>query len=448
MACRLRWNAYLAYHLIGQARYPFRSLSVIERDQARRVRDMVTYAYRWVPYYRETLDRLGLTPGDFHSAQDLARLPILERDVLQRDPLYLTSTEQPIASYLKVRSGGSTGAPRTVYHDAAALFQNAAHAERERCMLCAQVGRRVGYREAMLASPTSTGAEVQAFCAKTAYYPSGMRINRLYLSLKDAPEETLPRLNAFRPEVIQSYGSYLDWLFSYLESSGQPFERPRVITYSSDGLSPVTRHAILERYGITLLSTYQAVEAFKIGFECLEHRGVHLNLDLYPVRIVDGAGQDVAPGEMGEVVVSNLVNRATVLLNYRMGDVATILPEPCPCGRALPLLSFIEGRSDDLIQGPDGRLLHPQNMRCIFTNDSDVWQYQVVQTSKQHLAVSVVVATTCDREALRRRLLEGFAQVLGDHVTVEIAFVESIPRTPGGKLRAVIALTTSQGEHD
>ncbi|MHB0857153.1 MAG: phenylacetate--CoA ligase family protein [Anaerolineae bacterium] len=444
MLARLRWNAYLAYHLIGQARYPFRPLETIRRDQSRRVRAMVAYAYRWVPYYRETLDRLGLTPADFRSAEDLARLPILGRDVLQRDPLYLTSTAQPVASYLGASSGGSTGAPRTVHHDAAALFQNAAHAERERSLIGDLVGRRLGYREAMLTSPESTGAKVQAFCARTGYYPSGMRIDRLHLSLQEPPETNLPRLNAFRPDVIQSYGSYLDWLFSYLDASGAPFERPRVITYSSDGLSPATRRIIMERYGIALLSTYQAVEAFKIGFECLEHRGLHLNIDLYPVRIVDARDQDVAPGQSGEVVVSNLVNRGTVLLNYRLGDIATLLPDPCTCGRTLPLLSFVEGRSDDLIETPEGRVLHPQAIRGIFTHEASVWEYQVAQKRRDYLVVSVIASTTCDREALCTRLQTRFAQTLGGGASVDIVFVDAIPRTPGGKHRAVLGLAADQ----
>ena len=93
MYSRLAATARMAYDAAGQARYPLRPLGRIEADQSRRVRRMAAYAYRYVPYYRETMDRLGLTPADFAGAQDLARLPILERDRLQRDPLYYTSTE-------------------------------------------------------------------------------------------------------------------------------------------------------------------------------------------------------------------------------------------------------------------------------------------------------------------------------------------------------------------
>ncbi|MDI7277104.1 MAG: hypothetical protein QME94_14105, partial [Anaerolineae bacterium] len=395
-------------------------------------------AYRYVPYYRETMDRLGLRPSDFRAADDLARLPILEREQLQRDPEYFCSTAQPRDRYLALRSGGSCGAPRTVYHDARAIFQNAAHGERERCIYTALLERSFGYGEAVIASPLSTSQEVQRFTQEHAVLPGGLRIRRCYLSLLDPPEKNLALLNEFRPDVINSYGSYLQMLFSYLADSGAAFHRPRLLVYSSDGLEPSARRLIQERFGIPVFSTYQAIEAFKIAFECEEHAGLHLNADLYPMRIVDGDGRPLPAGETGETVISNLVNRGTVLLNYRLGDLTSFLPGRCPCGRTLPLISFIEGRSDDLVELPSGQVLHPQAVRTIFTEERQVWQYQVIQHGRTEISVAVVAAKECDRLQLRTRLIDGFARRFGDQVKVTVSFVDSLERTPGGKLRVVI----------
>ena len=81
---KLRWSAHLARQLARQASFPFASAERIAQEQARRVRAMVRHGYRTVPHYRETIDRLGLQPDAFRSAVDLSRLPILERDALQR----------------------------------------------------------------------------------------------------------------------------------------------------------------------------------------------------------------------------------------------------------------------------------------------------------------------------------------------------------------------------
>lgn len=437
---RFYWSLYLAWHLRGQAGYPFRPPAAIRRDQARRVRAMVAFAYRYVPYYRETMDRLGLRPSDFRGVDDLARLPLLEREQLQRDPEYFVSTARPLDGYLRLRSGGSTGAPRTVYYDTAALFQDRAHAEREGRVIARFVGRRWGYRRVSILSPLASANEIGHLLRERSLALPGISIRRESLSLLDPPEVNVPRINAAKPDVLHSYGSYLEILFNYLHRTGAPFHRPRLVTYTSDSLGDAARRRIEQEFGIPVLSTYGAIEAMRIGFECEAHRGLHLNEDLYPVRIVDAEGRTLPPGEIGDVVVSNLVNRATVLLNYRLGDLAARLPDPCPCGRSLPLLSFPSGRSDDLIELPGGRQMHPQAIRIIFTEETEVWQYQVVQESWTRFRVSVVAPETGDREGIRSRVAERFARTFGPDITVDIVFVDSVPRTAGGKVRPVLSL--------
>jgi phenylacetate-CoA ligase len=149
----------------------------------------------------------------------------------------------------------------------------------------------------------------------------------------------------------------------------------------------------------------------------------------------------------GDVVISNLVNRGTVLLNYRLGDIATLLPDPCSCGRTLPLLSFLEGRTDDWITLPDGRLLHPQAIRIIFTAEQSVWQYQVVQQAPAQFSVAVIAADDCDRTQLQARLVAQFRNTFGEDSHITVSFVSDLPRTARGKVRPVIALQPQVEQH-
>jgi phenylacetate-CoA ligase len=128
-------------------------------------------------------------------------------------------------------------------------------------------------------------------------------------------------------------------------------------------LSPAIRSLITKEVGVPVFSIYGAVEALKIGFEFGEQSGYHLNSDLYPVRIVDEDGAPASEGEAGQVVVSNLVNRATVLLNYRLGDLASYVGGSCPCGLALLLHAPPIGRIDDVIE--NGAVVHPMALREI-----------------------------------------------------------------------------------
>ena len=437
---RLMWNGYLAYYLYGQGRLPFQRLETVHRAQSRRLRSMVLHAHRHAPYYRETMKRLGLSPGDFQTVDDLLKLPLIERSQLQADPEYFVSDSHDLDRCLKLRTGGSTGVPCTIYHDAAALFQNAAYGERERLMITAFVGRSFGYRETVIGSPTTTDRVVQEFCQARGFFPRAVRIERQYLSLLDTPERNLALINEFQPNVIRSYGSYLDVLFPYIYVERRPFSSPKIITYSSDGVSEPVRRLIVDTFKIPLLSTYEAVEAFKIGFECTQRVGVHLNIDLYPVRIVNAEAQPLPDGESGDVVVSNLVNRAMVLLNYRLGDIARMLRDACPCGRSLPLLSFPEGRNDEYLQLASGKMLHPQAVRTILLSEEAIWRFQVIQLSTSHLRVLIVAAPGADPEAMRQRLAIKFVSIFGSGAAVDVVFVDSIARTSKGKFRAVISM--------
>jgi len=386
------------------------------------------------------MEERGIEVTDVREAEDLARLPLLERDDLADRLDTLTSTAHRRERCLEVLSGGSTGAPRAVLHDPAAVLANAAHGERERSIATRLVGRRFGYREAVVAPPFSTAREVQRFVLRHTVQPPGVRIDRRYLSILEPPSETARRLAEFRPDVLHGFGSYLGELFRWIDRTGWDGHLPRVVTYSSDPMPAVERRRIRERFGLALLATYQAVEAFKIGFECEEGGAFHVNEDLYPVRLVDDGGREVEPGEEGSVVVSNLVNRATVLLNYRLGDRARLVPGPCPCGRSLPRMSLPQGREDDWIARPAGRRLHPQAVRTLFTGEREaIRQYRVVQLSIDRFRLDLVPEPGDDRRSTERRLGRKFAERLGPDTILEVRWIDAMERSLGGKPRPFVS---------
>ncbi len=435
---RLYWISYLAYHLRGQRRYAFRPLEAIRRDQTRRVRNIVAHAYRHVPYYRETMMRLGLTPQDFQAAEDLAKLPILEREQLQRDPERFVSDARPRERYLRLHTSGSSGRPVVVYWDTAALFRTAAQFPRCHAAITARLGRIAGCLNTTIFYPASASSSMVQFWHQRSFLRRSPRRWQA-LSLLDPPEKNLPLLNAFQPDILWTYGSYLEMLFGHVRKSGCAFHRPKLCIYGGDMLSDAARRLITEDFGIPVLSGYQSVEALRISFECEQHRGLHVNSDLYPIRIVDGAGRTVPPGETGEVVLSTPLNRATVLLNYRLGDLAALLPDPCPCGRSLPLMSFPQGRCNDFIHVPSGATVHPMTLCRCSVDEPGIWQCQFVQDTPTHFRVNIVADETCNRQRVRQNILAEFENILGGEVGADVAFVDSIGRTPAGKRRMVIS---------
>ena len=141
LARRLYWSAFMVRGVIGQARYPYASPQHIARARDRNLRRMVAYAYRYVPYYSEAFRRLGLTPEDIHTFDDLRQLPLISAEDLQRDPEAFRSIEFRLEELLALASSGSTGRPHTVWHDLGSLYTNSTDAERDRRMLQAVIGR-------------------------------------------------------------------------------------------------------------------------------------------------------------------------------------------------------------------------------------------------------------------------------------------------------------------
>ena len=437
-ARRVRFTAWLSASVRRQRRFPFAAAATIERAQRRRLRSAVAHAYANVPYYRETMNGLGLRPADFTTARDLGRLPVLERATLQRDPEYF-AVRGAADRCTQLHSGGSTGEPVTVFHDPFSIVQSAAHGERHRVLVRSLVGSQSGYRQVFIAVPPSAAERAGAAQRALLIAPRRQASEQLYLSVLDSPADNAEQIDRHAPDVIDSFGSYLEALFVHRQAFGRPKHLPKVVVTSSDALSEPVRRLIGDQLGIPVISVYRSVEAFSIAFECEHHRGLHVNVDLCPLTVADGDGRPVATGESGDVLISNLVNRGTVLLNYRIGDLASYRSEPCSCGRTLPLLSFLEGRSDDWLYAT-GRRVHPQAVRKPLSMVDGVWRYQVVQRDATRIDVAVVAAPDADRDAVRERIGRIVREQIGSKTDVRVDFVGDLARSPSGKVRVVRSL--------
>lgn len=421
---------------VPEWRLPFRSRATIEHAQRRRLRAAVAHAYEHVPYYRETMRRLGLQPSDLRTAPDLAKLPLIEREQLQRDPEYFVSRAQPVADYVEAQTSASTGEPVKFFRYVPGVSRQVLGFERMEPMLARLSGKRWRRREALLVPPSS-GTSAANTDPDVQWLGLHLRVVCSTFSLFEPPADVAPRIERFRPDLIRGYGSYIEALYAHLLSGKRPVHRPKVVIFVADPVSDPIRRMIREELGVPVLSLYQAVESGIVGWECEHQSGHHLNIDLCPIRIVDANRREVTPGESGEVVISNLVNRGTMLLNYLLGDLARRLPGRCECGRSLPLLSEVEGRTTDWLWSASGRPMHPQTLRGILRAVDGVRRFQLVQGRPGHVRVITVAAPGADRENIRARVLEE-ARRFEEPIEAEVEFSETLPRTEGGKVRTFV----------
>ena len=435
---RLFWSAYLGTRLRGQQKIPFWPRQRLEKVQNARVRKLVRFASRCVPYYRELFQSTGLSPEDFQTVKDLNRLPVLNPLQVRKNPDRFRPDTISLDT-LKLASSGTTGVPRCVHHDAASLFNNAAHGERIRFFYFPGHGGSGKLKEAVLTVPLGSAMEeVQRYNRTKAWIPWSARIERRYFSILDSTESIIKGINEFKPDAIWSYGSGLNILFEEVFRSGSDIHLPRFLAYTSDSMAAPLRRKIIKELGNPVFSIYGSVECLNIGFECTEHQGYHLNEDCYPVRIVDDHYRSLPDGEAGRVLVSNLINRATVLLNYELGDEGRILPGQCQCGRTQRMMSLNISRVADRLTLADGEQVHPIRFAEAVYLEKDLWQHQVVQKSDNEFELFLVADPAADRDAMRKRLIDEFEKWFQGSIRVHMQFVDQIDMTPGGKQRAVI----------
>ena len=186
--------------------------------------------------------------------------------------------------------------------------------------------------------------------------------------------------------------------------------------------------------GARIVHNYSTAEAGYLALQCPEdERHFHVCAETVLLEVVDAQGRACAPGEVGRVLLTPLHNFAMPLLRYEVGDEAEVGP-PCPCGRGLPVLRAIVGRTLDRLLLPDGSERRAELRHYRLARNPRVVEYQVVQRSLERIEVLLVVTSPLDaqeEDALRALAREE----VGEGFRIDLTTVDSIPRTPAGKLR-------------
>ena len=433
---RLEASARVLLGLLGQSRAAFQPRQVWTARRDARVRALVAYAAVTVPYYRELFQRLDLRPESFHTAEDLERLPLLEKAAVRANLQAFRSESPAGRTALPFLTSGSTGEPLTIYHDRASLLADVGYRERER-----QVMRR------LLGSPWPPMTMATGYSGRTAFrhrsYMRALTLLPVAYRRRATPmtlslDEIIDRINRLRPPVISGLAGFLEMLFRHAQHCGALRHRPAAAITNGERLSDEGRDLIERSFAVAVVSHYNAVECFRLAFACERRRGYHLHADLAHLRLIDDHGRPAPTGGSGRVVISNLVNRGTVLLNYVLGDVARFADEPCPCGRTLPLLADVEGRQEDFLLLPDGSRLHPRYIWLALRETPGLLRYQFEQRSLTEYHLRMAVSDPQALVDLQPSIVEALRGRLGPQAQIELDLTDGWSGPPG-KARPVIS---------
>jgi len=170
---------------------------------------------------------------------------------------------------------------------------------------------------------------------------------------------------------------------------------------------------------------------------------MHITAEDIIVEIVDKEGKVLPKGEIGEIVVTHMATQDFPFIRYRTGDIGALSPELCSCGRGLPLLKEIQGRSTDFVIAHDGTILHGLALIYVLRDLTGVKEFKIIQESIDHTRVQIVKEDGYqpDSELI---IQAEFKKRLGENVVVHVEYRDEIKSEKSGKYRYVISNVTQE----
>ncbi len=431
----ISWWAAAHYHRLKQTQWL--TADQLRQLQNLKLRRLIHHAYHHVNYYREHMDQRGLKPSDIQTAADLSKLPLLDKTTIRQDLYFnLMSDNHDKSRITRIQTSGSTGEPFSVFVDKSQLEMRWAATQRS----LEWTGYRFGDRQARLWHQTLGMSAWQVFKEHVA----ALFNRRLFIPAYEMTDQSLPaimrRLDAFQPVLVDGYAESFNFLAHYIKFHGLPTFRPRGIMSSAQILPDSSRRAMEETFGCGVFDKYGSREFSGIAYECDAHNGKHVVAENYIVELLKD-GQPAQPGEMGEVVITDLNNFCMPFIRYRIGDLAVAVDnsQPCPCGRGLPRIGRIEGRVQSIILGANGRYL-PGTFFAHFFKEYDyvIRHYQVIQEEPRAIKLTIVKAARFDDEVFAR-ILDRLREYVGHDMRIAVEYVEHIPLIRTGKRNETIS---------
>ncbi len=404
----------------------------LEALRIERLRHLLVHAGTHVPYYRDLFASLGFDPAAVTSTKDLARLPFLDKPTIRANTDGLKADDAVGLS--RFNTGGSSGEPlvffigkKRVSHDVAAKWRATRWWNVD-----------IGDPEIVVwGSPIELGSQDRIRAIRDRLFRTEL------LPAFEMSEAKLDgfvaRIRQVRPRMLFGYPSSISLIAQHAAKRGVPMNDLgiRVAFVTSERLYDHQRATISSVFGCPVANGYGGRDAGFLAHECPEG-GMHITAEDVILEIIDGDGNVLPHGMSGEIVVTHLATGDFPFVRYRTGDVGVLDDRRCPCGRGLPLLKEVQGRSTDFVVAADGTVMHGLALIYVLRELPGIASFKIIQHTRSELEVQVV-PTAEFSDATEAVIREGLRKRLGVSVTIDVRRVDEIAPEKSGKFRYVVS---------
>lgn len=397
--------------------------------QQNKIRKLLSICLSHVPYYQNHWsenEKYAIEHGN------LAELPILEKNAIRQDPDAFIRVDQRPWPKFAFHTSGTTGTP---------ILSHFTLAELRKSMALREV-RSANWAGVSFKQPRGTFSgrmvEPRPDCDDQVYRYNAAE-KQVYFSAFHLKPTTAQKyvdaLTKHRITWLTGYAISYYLLAKFILDQDIKVPPLDAIITTSEKLTSEMRAVVEKAFKCKAFEEYSTVENALFASECEKGR-LHLSPDASLTEILRQDGTPCDQGEVGEVVTTCLLRNYQPLVRFKLGDLAAWDPEPCPCGRHMPVIKEVVGRIEDVVTGPDGRQL--VRFHGIFVDQPNIVEGQIIQETLTEFFVKIVPTkhfSKLDIDDIKQRM----HQRLGQNVTIQVNQVESIPRTKSGKFQAVIS---------
>ena len=403
----------------------------VKKLQDKHVHQLMKRAYE-IPFYRERFDRCGLTPDDFHSAEDMYKFPIMTRADLRSwmDQVYREHPEQR-KNWEIFKTSGSSGIPlrfMVSYEDHARVNAN--------WIRVTMMGGHKPYTEKMLTFLT-THSDVDpkkgdSFVQKLGFLRRRIVPEHLYVG--EGMRDLIELVNDYEPDMLCFRKNVLLRMASYAKQHDMQIFQPKVYTPVSEMVDDLTRKIFLETYGPGLLDAYGCNEIGSMAVMTPHHDDFYVLSDSHVVNIVDDDGN---PADNGKVIATTLYKRDFPIINYEVGDRAETEVRD-----GLRYITRIMGRTNDMVEHANGTQTSAIEIMKMPNGITGILQFRYIQEDYDHIRILLVkdpAEDTATKEEIEAFYHKKFVELFGyEEFKLTFEWLDEIPPDENGKMRCFI----------
>jgi phenylacetate-CoA ligase len=407
-------------------------VSAVRQAQAQRLRAFLMEVDARVPYFRELFRERQFDPSAVQGVADLARLPLMSKRTIREHVEQLKASDHgPLSRY---NTGGSSGEPLVFFigksrksHDVAAKWR-----------ATRWWGVDIGDTELVVwGSPVELNTQDRVKQLRDRILRSAL------LPAFEMSPQSLDRyvrtIRATRPSMLFGYPSSLSLIAGHARKAGVSLDDLgiKVAFVTSERLYDEQRALISEVFGCPVANGYGARDAGFIAHEC-PSGSLHISAEDIIVETLRPDGSPTLPGEAGEIVVTHMATADFPFIRYQTGDVGVLSDRVCECGRSLPILEEVQGRTTDFVVARDGTIMHGLALIYAVRDLPGVEKFKIEQMSLDRTVVQLIAGPAVGA-AQEARIVTDFKARLGQSVQIDIEHVTEIANEKSGKFRYVVS---------